>query len=240
MRRARSRRPSGQLQVTLAAFLPSIQAYLVLYSVLRRGQRNNRKCRLRLHHVSFSTGDCCHLELNFPAAARCLGSSDKSDLFARSDNKATWRHGSFASLGEMTEMRRNLVTQVTQVTQRLFAGFGKMRLSAVSLFAGEAFLWLGLRGKIGDLIGGKLKAFPYLHFKSRNGRGSTWQEPRRAKMPTPWPCLLAANLTPIAIKMLPQRSAAQRSASPRNHQLSQQASSVPCGDILLKSQVSLI
>jgi len=113
----------------------------------------------------------------------------------------------------MTEMRRNLVTQVTQVTQRLFAGFGKMRLSAVSLFAGEAFLWLGLRGKIGDLIGGKLKAFPYLHFKSRNGRGSTWQEPRRAKMPTPWPCLLAANLTPIAIKMLPQRSAAQRIAT---------------------------
>jgi hypothetical protein len=32
-----------------------------------------------------------------------LGSSDKSDLFARSD-KATWRHGSFANLGEM---RRN-------------------------------------------------------------------------------------------------------------------------------------
>jgi hypothetical protein len=47
--------------------------------------------------------------------------------------------------------------------------------------------------------------------------------------------LLAANLTPIAIKMLSQRSAAQRSASPRNHQLSQQASSVPCGDMLLKS-----
>jgi hypothetical protein len=58
-------------------------------------------------------------------------------LPGRSDNKATWRHGSFASLGEM---RRN---PVTQGTQRLFAGFGKMRLSAVTLFTGEAFLGWG-------------------------------------------------------------------------------------------------
>jgi hypothetical protein len=60
------------------------------------------------------------------------------------------------------------------VIQRLLAGFGNIRpggLSAVSLFTGEAFSWLWFRGSIGMLIGGKMKAFPYLHFKSRNGRG---------------------------------------------------------------------